>query len=69
MDKSGYLFLNKEMIDKACGDTKHLKYDKNFSMKIFMTKVDDFKMTTRELKRDAKKSKDPPKTAEGLEEF
>jgi hypothetical protein len=54
VDKEGYLFLNKEMIDSACGDTKNLKYDKNFSIKVFMTKVDNFKMTVKELKRDQK---------------
>jgi hypothetical protein len=54
VDKEGYLFLNKEMIDTACSDTKNLKYDKNFSIKVFMTKLDNFKMVTKELKRDAK---------------
>lgn len=42
------------MIDSACSDTKNLKYDKNFSIKVFMTKVENFKMTTKEFKRDAK---------------
>lgn len=54
VDKEGYLFLNKEMIDSACSDTKNLKYDKNFSIKVFMTKLENFKMVTKELKRDAK---------------
>jgi hypothetical protein len=42
------------MIDSACSDTKNLKYDKNFSIKVFMTKVENFKMSYKELKRDAK---------------
>jgi phosphatidylinositol-3,4,5-trisphosphate 3-phosphatase and dual-specificity protein phosphatase PTEN len=54
VDKEGFLFLNKEMIDKACSDTKHLKYDKNFSIKVFMTKIDSFKMEQQQLKRDSK---------------
>ena len=45
------------MIDKASSDKNCLKYDMNFSMKIFMTKIEEFKLTSQNLKRDAKPKK------------
>lgn len=67
IDSSGQLFLNKNMIDKASGDKHCLKYDINFSMKIFMTKVEEFKLTSENLKRDAKPKKNQ-KEEEKVEE-
>ncbi len=52
------------MIDKASSDKHCLKYDMNFSMKIFMTKIEEFKLTSQNLKRDAK-----PKKNQKEEEF
>jgi hypothetical protein len=37
---SGILYLNKNMIDKAHGDKKEKIFDKNFAIKLFMTRVD-----------------------------
>lgn len=37
---TGLLYLNKNMIDNASGD-KSGRYDPNFSIKLFMTKVDN----------------------------
>ena len=31
-----------------------MKYDKNFSISVFMTKIDNYKMQPQELKRDSK---------------
>lgn len=47
IDDSGQLFLNKNMIDKASGDKRCLKYDMNFSMKIFLTRVEEFKLAPK----------------------
>jgi C2 domain of PTEN tumour-suppressor protein len=57
IDSTGQLFLNKEMIDKASGDKKNHFFDKNFSIKVFMTKVDEFKMESIKLERDSKPKK------------
>ncbi len=57
IDSSGQLFLNKNMIDKASGDKRCLKYDVNFSMKIFMTRVEEFKLYSQNLKLDSKPKK------------
>jgi len=42
---SAILYLNKNMIDKAHGDTHENTFDKNFAIKLFMTRVEknDFK--------------------------
>jgi hypothetical protein len=60
--------LGKEMIDKACGDLKCNNFDKNFSIKVFMTHIEDFKMKPKERKRSGPKkinerphSKEPSK--------
>ena len=37
---SGILYLNKNMIDKALGDKKEKVFDKNFAIKLFMTKIE-----------------------------
>ena len=40
VDRSGIFYINKNMIDNAHKDKKNAKYDKNFSIKIFMTKIE-----------------------------
>ena len=34
-------YINKDMIDGSHKDKKHVKYDKNFSIKVYMTKIED----------------------------
>lgn len=40
VDRSGIFYINRNMIDNAHKDKNGVHYDKNFSIKIFMTKMD-----------------------------
>jgi len=40
VDRSGVFYINKVNIDNAHKDKKNLIFDKNFSLKVFMTKMD-----------------------------
>lgn len=55
IDQTENFFVGKDMIDKACSDKKCHKFDKNFSIKVFMTHIgEDYKMADEERKREAK---------------
>mmetsp|Transcript_23511 Transcript_23511/g.32026 ORF Transcript_23511/g.32026 Transcript_23511/m.32026 type:complete len:193 (+) Transcript_23511:368-946(+) len=53
IDSGGYLFLNKGMIDKASGDKLNIHYDKNFSVKVFMTNIEEYELVKKALKPDS----------------
>ena len=52
IDESGSLFLNKEMIDKAASDKNCKYFDKNFSIKVFMTHIDNYNWVMQTYERD-----------------
>jgi hypothetical protein len=43
------------MIDQACGDKKHVKFDKNFGLTIFMTKIEAWEFHEEVLEKDKSK--------------
>lgn len=45
------------MIDNADKDKKCAKFDKNFSIKVYMNKIDEFEFKAKMLKVDKKKPK------------
>ena len=49
MDPSGLFYINKNMIDGAHKDKKCRKYDKNFSIKVFMNSIDQDRIGNYEM--------------------
>ena len=45
------------MIDQADKDKKCVKFDKNFSIKVFMNKIDEYEFKAKALKADKHKPK------------
>jgi len=52
VDESGIFYINKDMIDNADKDKNNRIYDKNFSIKVFMTAVDEYRFEPQTLKAD-----------------
>ena len=46
VDKSGVFYINKWMIDGAHKDKKSIQYDKNFSIKVYMTTIENSRIGT-----------------------
>ena len=44
IDRSGVFYINKDMIDGPHKDKKNLMYDKNFSIKVYMTQIEDARL-------------------------
>jgi len=44
IDRSGVFYINKDMIDGPHKDKKNLKYDKNFSIKVYMSQIEDARL-------------------------
>lgn len=67
IDSNGILFINKYMTENAHKDKKCLKYDKNFQVKVQLSKIDpgNYKMVEKllpKMPRKVKKSKEKPKS-------
>ena len=73
IDRSGIFYINKGMIDGAQKDKKDVKFDKNFSIKVYMTQIEESRIGTWEnnmLKefKSAKLAKPKTKKLRTLEE-
>lgn len=48
--ESGILIIDKNMIDKAHSDKKHVKYDRNFRIEVHMSQIVNYKMESKSFK-------------------
>jgi phosphatidylinositol-3,4,5-trisphosphate 3-phosphatase and dual-specificity protein phosphatase PTEN len=69
IEDTGILYINKDMIDGSDKDKRNTKYDKNFSIKVFMSHIPDYEMKPQYMKVDKQRpGKKKWKTARQLEE-
>ena len=57
VDSNGILFINKEMTENAHKDKHCKKYDRNFQIKVQLSKIDKYIMEEQELPRMPRKIK------------